>query len=116
MSNEDDNSELICVQNYETQRCDENCGIPSCLVLIRKNKWEKIVSDAKSIPKRHRYVEQDNSSGAHGCIIGYNIVHMINKCKVYDNLSADVIDFIHKVEDDTFLTTIIEDINGILLD
>jgi hypothetical protein len=41
MSNEDDNIELIYVQNHEMQRCNKNYDILSCLVLIRKNKWEK---------------------------------------------------------------------------
>lgn len=106
--NTDDGSELICVQNEATESCEENDGIPRCLVLIRRKRWEKIESIVESLTNTD--VEHDHSSGGHGCIIQYNIQGMIEECQIFDSLSPDVIEFIRKIEDDTFISQIREDI------
>lgn len=112
ITNTSDNSELICIENPATQTCKENDGIPRCLFVIRKLRWESIVAAAKLLPNAD--INHDYSSGGHGCIISYNIIDLINGCRIFNNLSADVIDFIKLVADDTFISSIVDDIkNGL---
>lgn len=100
---DDDIHPLICIKSPESQRCDDNDGIPVCVALVSEKKWNKMLSLINMFSKSLSCIEEDYSSGGHGCVIAYDIPEMISQCKVISNLSLDTISFIKMIEDRTFI-------------
>ncbi len=105
---DDDGSELICVENESTQISEEGDGIDKCFVLIRKKRWEKINELAKLM--KNPKVEHDHSSGGYSFILCYDVVEMLKRCSIYSNLTPDVIEFIRKIEACNFIDEMRQDI------
>jgi hypothetical protein len=104
---ENDENEILVIRSPEGQQCEENDGLSSCVFSISRKDWEnygKLISDNKN---KSRY-ERDHSSGAHGCIIQFDLFDMYQKCEILDTYSDenDIPKALSKIFDNSFIEEI----------
>lgn len=104
----------LCIHSPESERCDDNDGIPVCTALIRECKWNSIVHLVNKYEKDLKGIECDYSSGGHGCIISYNIPSMIKRCKIIRDLSDDVISFVRKIDNTSFIDFVEKEVRDVI--
>lgn len=116
MSFDDHDGDLVCIQNEESTRTDENDGIHKCLALIERKKWQQIVDASKLLTDEESEVMWELSNGGWGAEVCFNIKKLVNTATIHENLSPDVIAFLRKVHDSYFLATICHEITERLED
>jgi hypothetical protein len=99
-----ENTKIIYLKSPASkENCEENDGIPECIFKIDKKKWIEIGKILKKHESYFRNVECDFSSGAHGCILCFDLIEMYdNTIEIFQDVAMPEKKF-DKIANDYFI-------------